>query len=125
MPIVELSRCELGETWQEEDGTISLAVYNFLFNLDRQEFEKAALMIRQTEDIRSHNEHDEEPQPIATSDIGHTFYEGGGEISIAIYNFSFFLNKEEFAEFASMVTRTERLLTGEFPARKPRGSSSS
>lgn len=120
MPIVELSRCELGETWQEEDGTISLAVHNFLFNLDRQEFEKAALMIRQTEDLRSHAQ-DDEPQAVATSDVGHTFYEGGGEISIAIYNFSFYLSAEEFAEFASMVTRTERLLTGEFPARRSKG----
>lgn len=117
MAIVELSRCELGETWQEEDGTISVAVYNFLFNLDRQEFEKVALLIRQTEDVRSHIE-DDEPMAVATSDLGHTFYEGAGEISVSIYNFSFYLNAEEFAEFASMVGRTDRLLTGEFPARK-------
>lgn len=120
MPIVELSRCELGETWQEEDGTISLAVHNFLFNLDRQEFEKTALMIRQTVDLRSHAQ-EEEPGPVATSDLGHTFYEGGGEMSISLYNFSFYLSAGEFAEFATMVARTERLLSGEFPVRKSPG----
>ena len=119
MPIVELSRCDLGETWQEEDGTISVAVYNFLINLDRQEFEKVALMIRQTEDLRSHSE-DDEPQAVATCDMGHTFYEGGGEVSVNIYNFSFYLNADEFKDFASMITRTDRLLTGEFPARRNR-----
>ncbi len=123
MPIVELSRCELGETWQEEDGSVSVAVHNFLFNLDRQEFEKVALMVRQTEDLRSHTR-DDEPQAVGTSDIGHTFYEGGGEISVSIYNFSFYLSAEEFKEFASMVARTERLLTGEFPARRSPGASS-
>ena len=122
MPIIELSRCELGETWQEEDGSVSIALHNFLFNLDRQEFEKVALMIRQTEDLRSHAQ-DEEPQALGTSDLGQAFYEGSGEFSVSIYNFSFYLSSEEFAQFASMVTRTERILTGEFPARKMPGNS--
>jgi hypothetical protein len=122
VPIVELSRCDLGETWQEEDESISLAVHNFLINLNRQEFEKVALMVRQTEDLRSHAR-DEEPQLVATSDIGLTFYEGSGEFSISLYNFSFYLSTEEFAQFASMVKRTEIILTGEFPARKMSGSS--
>lgn len=121
MPTIELSRCELGETWQEEDGTISVSLHNFMFNLDRQEFEKLALMIRQTEDLRSHAQ-DAEPGPVASSDLGHTFYEGAGDLSISLYNFSFCLNTEEFAEFATMVARSERLLTGEFPARKSPGT---
>jgi hypothetical protein len=121
VPVFELARSELGETWREEDGTISVAVYNVVFNLDRQEFEKLALMIRQTQDAETlPEEGSDAPRPLASCEFGQTFYEGAGEISVAIYNFSFFLSAEEFATFADMLARTERRLTGEFPVRKRR-----
>jgi hypothetical protein len=124
VPIFELARCDLGETWSEEDGTISVAVYNVVFNLDRQEFEKLALMIRQTHDAEGSEPEEERagdnPRPLASCEFGQAFYEGGGEVSISVYNFSFFLSAEEFTMFSDMMTRTERRLTGEFPVRKSR-----
>lgn len=119
MATVSLSRCDIGETWQEEDGSITIALYNFLFNLDRQEFEKVALMVRQATDLRSHSPETEEAQELASCDLGHTSFEGEGEFSFSCHHFSFYLNTEEFSEFAQLLERTERLLSGEFPVRRP------
>lgn len=121
MAIYDLSRCELGETWRDDDGTISTAVYNLVFNLDREEFEKFSLMVRQTRQRlgtageRRQTDNEGDPDPLATSELGQTFLEANGEITVMLYNFSFCLAPEEFASFADMIARTDRLLSEEFP----------